>query len=89
MKWILSILLMGSFYVHAQSKEEVSNMLDQMEKMGTFTPEQIKAAKAKLNNLSDDDLNKIKAKAGSAAQDPKMREEASKIIEQMKTSKNQ
>ncbi len=80
---------MGSFYAHGQSKEEVSSMLDQMEKMGTFSPEQVRAAKAKLNNLSDEDLNKIKVKAGSAAQDPKMREEASKIIEQMKNSKDQ
>lgn len=77
-------MLLSLNFAFAQKKADVERMLEQMEKMGTFTPEQIKAAKDRLKNMDESTFNGMVKKAHSAAQDPKMQEQAKKMINKYK-----
>lgn len=83
MKLLALICLLFSFSSFAQSKEDINNMLDQMNKMGAFTPEQLAEAKKRLNNLSDKEVEAMAAQARKSAQDPMVQKRAQEIVDQM------
>lgn len=71
MKVILIVLsLMLSSVAFGQSKAEMAQMLKQFKANGMFSAEQLKAAEAQLNKMSDSDLNALKAKAAQKMNDP-------------------
>jgi len=67
---------------------DINRALDQMKASGMFTPEQIEAARAQMNSLSKDELNELKKKAMSSTNDPKIRKEAEKLVEKIKSESN-
>lgn len=77
-------LLLLSFNGFTQERKDIEGILEQMESMGTFSPAQIKAAKERLNNLSDDELNSMVKKGHNAMRNPKLRKEAKEVIQQYK-----
>lgn len=76
-------LLVLSMSVYALDKTTVKASLDQMRKSGMFTKEQIDAAEKQLMGMSEEDLRKLKAAGEKAAQDPKVRAKAQKLVDQM------
>ena len=81
MKVVLIVLsLMLSSASFGQSKAEMAQMLKQFKANGMFSEEQLKAAEAQLNKMSDDDLNKLKAQAAQKMNDP----EVQKKLQEMK-----
>lgn len=82
---VVVISLIISSMSFAQSKADMAKMLKQFKSNGMFTPEQIKAAEAELNKMSDDDLAKIKAKAAQKMNDPEVQK---KLQELKNKSKN-
>lgn len=67
-----------------QDKKDIERMLNHMQSMGTFSPEQIEAAKKRLNNLSDEDVDAMVNKAHAAAQNPEYQNQAKEIIRNYK-----
>lgn len=59
-----------SMGVLAQSKADVSKMLEQMKAQGMFSEEDLKKAQAELNKMNDKDFKGIVDKAQDAAKDP-------------------
>ena len=54
-------------------------MLNKMKKSGTFSAEQIDAAKKQLNQLSDEDMKKIIKASQKSLNDPKIQEKLKSI----------
>jgi len=82
MKFIFTVLITGLVVmpVFGQSKAEISQVLDMMQKQGTFTKEQIDAVKAQVNAMSDEELKAISDVAKEKMKDPKIRAEAEKLM---------
>lgn len=76
---IILILLTFSICAFSQSKSDISNMLNKMKKSGTFSAEQIDAAKKQLNQLSDEDMKKIIKASQKSLNDPKIQEKLKSI----------
>jgi ElaB/YqjD/DUF883 family membrane-anchored ribosome-binding protein len=86
MRYLCIIILMFTGSSFGLDKAEIDRTLQMMQEQGTFSPEQIAEARKKLNALSDEDLNKMVNKAQKAAEDPKMREKAQKLLNNYKNS---
>ncbi len=84
MKYFCIVLLLLSFNGLAQERKDIEGILEQMESMGTFTPAEIKAAKERLNSLSDDELGAMVKKGHDAMRNPKLRKDAKDVIRQYK-----
>lgn len=86
MRYLCILILMFAGSSFGLDKAEIDRTLQMMQEQGTFSPEQIAEARKKLNALSDEDLNKMVNKAQKAAEDPKMREKAQKLLNNYKNS---
>lgn len=66
--FLLGLLLLSFSNAFALSDAEINKSLDQMEKSGVFTKEQIKAAREKFNNLSPEEKNTLIEKGKEEAE---------------------
>jgi predicted Zn-dependent peptidase len=67
---LCALLLAGNGY--AQSREEIGQMLSHFEKSGLFSSEEVKQAQQFLSNLSDEEMDSLKEKAGTMMDDPEI-----------------
>lgn len=80
MKLILIILsLMISTVTFAQSKADMTKMLQEFKKNGMFSEAQLAAAQKQLDEMSDEDLDAIKSKAAESMNDPKVQEKIKEL----------
>lgn len=80
MKYILMVLvLMFSTVAFSQSKADMQQMLKKFKEQGMFSEEQLKAAEAQLNQMSDKDLDALKAKAKAKMNDPEIQKKLQQI----------
>ena len=80
MKLFITLTLLAfSISAFSQSKAEVSKLLDKMKKNGTFSAEQVEAAKKQLNEISAEDMNKIIKASKKSLSDPKVQEKLKSI----------
>lgn len=85
MKVVVVILsLMFSTVVFSQSKADMQKMLQQFKAQGMFSEEQLKAAQAQLNQMSDQDLEALKSQAKEKLNDPKVQEDIKKFQQSQK-----
>ena len=74
------MLISLSINSFAQTKQEISGMIDQMKSTGQFSSEQLEAAKAQLMQMDDKQYNALINTAKQKVDDPKVRAEAMKVI---------
>ncbi len=71
----------------AQSQADVMQALEQMEKSGMFTKEQIEGAKRELAGWDDEKMMNMVQNARMRAKDPEVRKKAMEIKKQMEKEK--
>jgi hypothetical protein len=80
MKILIIIALMGiSTLTLAQSKSDISSMLDKLKASGTFSDKDIAAAKAKLDAMSDKDVDSLVEKGKEKLNDPKIQDKLKEL----------
>ena len=80
MKLLLLIsLIFYSSISSAQSKKEITEMLNQLEKSGVFNAEERKAAEAQLIEMNSEEMNNLIQKATEQLGNPAIQEELKKI----------
>ncbi len=72
---------------YAQTQADVMQALDQMEKSGMFTKEQIQGAKRELAGWDDEKMMNMVQNARMRAKDPEVRKKALEIKKQMEKEK--
>lgn len=78
-RFITILLFVFSFTVFAQSKADLKVSLDAMKAQGMITEEQYNQTLKELENMSDEDLSKIKSKAQEAVNDPEIMKKAKQV----------
>lgn len=68
--------------VLAQTKEQVSQALDQMKASGAFSSEQIEAARKQMMKMDDKDYQKILNQAKEKAMDPEFQKKTKELFDQ-------
>lgn len=81
---VLILSLMFSTVAFSQSKADMQKMLQQFKAQGMFSEEQLKAAQAQLNQMSDQDLEALKSQAKEKLNDPKVQEHIKKFQQSQK-----
>lgn len=73
MRILLSFFLLTSL-ASAQSKKDISGMLDHLKEKGVFSEEQVQAAQEQLSEMNDQDIQKLIQDASKKMNDPKVQE---------------
>jgi predicted Holliday junction resolvase-like endonuclease len=81
---VLILSLMFSTVAFSQSKADMQKMLQQFKAQGMFSEEQLKAAQAQLNQMSDQDLEALKSQAKEKLNDPKVQEDIKRFQQSQK-----
>ena len=69
-KFAFLILFLGCNLSFGQTAEEVNKVLDQLQKSGAFSAEQIEATKKEMSKMSEKDYENLLKKAHSKSLDP-------------------
>ena len=80
---ILILMILFTPSAFSQTREDIAMALEQMQKSGMFTPEQIKKAKRELAGWDDSKVAETIKKAKKTSQDPAVRQKALEISQKL------
>ncbi|MBT4791390.1 MAG: hypothetical protein HON90_07450 [Halobacteriovoraceae bacterium] len=78
--FLVSLFILGSLNVFAQTKAEVKAALDQMQASGMFSAEQIAASKKMFNDMDDKEYTALIQKAKEQSQNPEVQKKAQELL---------
>lgn len=75
----LTLLSALCFSMPTVDKKKISQQLDELEKSGQFSPEQVKMAKEQLKSMDDEQINGLIQKGIEKAKDPEFQKKVKEM----------